>query len=150
MSRAAPALLMALAALVAGCGSDRADRELHDRVQRDCAALVGQTLDDAGALMPVSGLVASACASTLGPVGASDACPGAPGPYTEPVCQVAYELCALGTSLCSSGPLGGCAYACEVRVAAATPAALSGASVICATRFVSGQPFGLLSGRSCQ
>jgi hypothetical protein len=60
---------------------------------------------------------------------------------------VTFEYCASGTSLC--GP-GGCAYECELRVAVGTQPEVVGSSVICATTFISGQPFGLLSGGFCQ
>jgi hypothetical protein len=50
---------------------------------------------------------------------------------------------------CSGGPLGGCAYACLARVAAPTPGEVGASSTVCATEFVSGQPYGPVSGRPC-
>lgn len=151
MTHPGPLALCLAAALVGGCGNDRVDRERRDHARAACATAVGMTVEQAGAAIGLgSGVVARSCIAAGSPIGDSDVCPGSPGPYTAAVCQVGYEWCASGTSLCSSGPLGGCAYACIVRVVAATPLDVTPASTICASEFVTGQPIGPVSGLSCQ
>ena len=144
------AVALAFAALASACGSDRAEVAQFERLRTACAGLVGATLGQATAAMGTAPFEALSCRSDLGAVGASDVCPGAPGVYTAPVCQLDYEYCARGTSICAGGALGGCAYACEIRVAAASMVEIGAASVICATRFISGQPAGPISRYPCR
>jgi hypothetical protein len=151
MTRPGPLTLCLVAALAAGCGNDRVDRERRDHARAACATVVGMTVEQAGAAVGLgSGVVARSCIAAGSPIGEADACPGAPGPYTAAVCQVGFEWCASGTSLCSSGPLAGCAYACIVRVVAATPLDVTPASTVCASQFVSGQPLMPVSELVCQ
>lgn len=146
-STLAPVLALALA-LATGCGGDQAERDRFERAQAACATAVGLTLAEAGAAIGWQNFVLpGTCLAAGSPVGGADACPGAPGPYSEPVCEVGFEWCAAGTSLC--GDLG-CAYACLARVAAASPLDVGPGSTVCATRFVSGQPLGPVSRRSCR
>jgi hypothetical protein len=148
--RAARVLLASLAGLglLTGCGGDKAARALFNQVRTDCASLVGSTVDEATAKFRIPPFVSGSCRTDRVPLGATDVCGGSPGAaYTVPVCLLAYEYCAANTSLCD---VGGCAYDCELRVAADTPGQVVGSSVICATTFISGQPFGLLSGQICQ
>jgi hypothetical protein len=146
------ALPLALAAtLAAGCGEDKAERARFARAQAACATAVGMTVNEASAALQLEPpVVAQACLAAASPVGVGDSCPGAPGTYTAPVCEVGVEWCALGTSLCGSGPLGGCAYACILRVAAADRSEVLPASTVCASTFVSGQPFGPISFQPCR
>lgn len=151
MHRLGPTLLALLAAAATACGSDRAERDQHARAQAACATVVGMTLAEATAAVGLeSPRLAQACLASGSPVGAGDACPGAPGPYTETVCEAGLEWCAVGTSLCSGGPLGGCAYACVLRLLAADRDAVQPSSVVCASTFVTGQPLGPVSGRACR
>lgn len=139
--------LALLTALAPACGGDSAARADLERVRSACDTLVGSTVGAADAAIRAPAFVE--CSASLSPLNAADTCPGAPGPYTETVCQLGYEFCAPpASSLCN--PLGGCAYACVVRVAAASPDQIAAGSTVCATRFVSGQPFGPVSGRLCQ
>lgn len=146
------ALALALAAAhLAACGGDEAERERFARAQAACATAVGLTLGEAAAALQLQAAVLpAACPAGGSPAGAGDTCPGAPGTYTAPVCEIGIEWCAAGTSLCSSVPLGGCAYACLVRVAAAAPGEVQSTSTVCASRFVSGQPVGPVSRRPCR
>jgi hypothetical protein len=148
MCRLATAL--ACLGVLAGCGGDGSARQEFNRIRSVCGTLVGRPVREAAAQLGPFGS-AGLCTGDQVPLGAADVCGGAPGAgYTSPICDSAFEFCGLGTSVCSGGPQGGCAFACEFRVAAATPDAITADSVICAVRFVSGQAFGVVSGLPCR
>lgn len=150
-SRSAPRLALAAALAVAagGCGSDAVRKDI-DRMRAACATATGKTLVEAANALQTPFVVSATCTASLGPIGPGDECPGAPGPYTSPVCLVGFEVCAPGTSACSPGPFPGCAYACVLRVAATTPGQVTSSSTVCAAEFVSSQSVTPVSGLACQ
>jgi hypothetical protein len=149
-----PAILLTLAAALAaaaGCGSDAVKKDI-ERMRATCATLTGKTVAESSTALQGQGQISisASCSTTLGPLGSADQCPGAPGPYTSPICLVGFEVCALGTSACSTGPFGGCAFACILRVAATTPDQVTASSTVCATEFVSSQSVTPVSGLPCR
>jgi len=133
--------LALLVAMGASCGGKSEDEKVFEQRRDICNGIVakGETVSQAAADFQAAGL--------NGPNGSVIDCrsdfslpAGSQCQTGQSVCKLFWQTIALDRGLCNSVS-GGCVYACEAFTPGQAAADVTGASVICATLFISGQPF---------
>ncbi len=123
---------LTLVAALAACGSTPEQRNV-DQLAEACAAQQGASYTAAREALQGGYPVGPRCSATLPPIAGADAC-GAASADRE-LCQVVYYWFVADPAVCEGG-----SCTCELRLVKSDSDAQGGDAVVCAVRFLKGQP----------